>query len=144
MTIGTSISRSSFTLTLPHSAPQNCLVASRGGSKTSVSGGLAIQKIDGFLVAESCPDSIEATIACQTCAHCFGCLFCLFGQRFHFLIHFRVTDLDLFFVGYFFEQQRSLQVLNCLLALSRAQALKIHLLHLFGRQPLRRQRTQPA
>src|SRR6266850_739267 len=112
MTIGTSISRSSFTLTLPHSAPQNWLVASQGGSKTSVSGGLAIQKIDGFLVADSCPDSIEATIPCQTCAHCFGCLFCLLSQRFDLPVQLFFADVNLFFVGYLFEQQRTFQVLD--------------------------------
>src|SRR5882762_7866386 len=144
MTIGTSINRSSFTLTVPHSAPQNRWLHLRGGSKTSVLRGLAIQKVDGFLVADSCPDSIEATIACQTCAHRFGCLFCLFSQRLHFLIHFLVADLNFLFVSHLFKQQRSFQILNSLVPLSSAQALKIHFFHLFGGKTLRRQCPQSA
>src|ERR1700687_762449 len=113
MTMGTSICRSSFLFTrlrsLCHTPPCETVgCISKGGSKISVSGGLAIQQIDGFLVADSCPDSIEATILCQTCAYRFRCLFRLSRQRFHLTIHLFVADVDLLFIGHFLQQQRCL------------------------------------
>src|ERR1035441_5894977 len=49
----------------------------RGGSKWSalLLRGLTIQKIEGLFVADSCPDSIQAPIPCQTSAYSFRRLF---------------------------------------------------------------------
>src|SRR6266478_3596000 len=146
MTIGTSIIRGSFvfTFTLSTLLPRGRSRRLRGGSKWSASSsrGLAIQKIEGLLVADSCPNSIEAPIPCQTSAYCLGRLFRLSGQRFQFLIQLFIADLHVLFLRDPFEQQRSFYIVNGLLALSHAQTRQIHFLHLLSGQTLRRQRAQ--
>src|SRR5260370_28308947 len=101
--IGTSIIRGSFvfTFTLSTLLPRSRSRRLWGGSKWSASSsrGLAIQKIEGFLVADSCPDSIEAPISCQTRSYRFGRLFGLSCQRFQFPIQLFVADVPVLFLG---------------------------------------------
>src|SRR5260370_14690860 len=146
ITIGTSIIRGSFTFTFTLSTllPRGRSRRLWGGSKRSASSsrGLAIQKIEGFLVADSCSYPIEAPIPCQTRSYCFGCLFRLFGQRFQFPIQFFIADVHFLFLRHSFEQQRGFYIVNRLLALPRAQTVQIHFLHLPGGESFRRQRAQ--
>ena len=102
----------------------------------SVLRGLVIQKIEGLLVADSCPDSIEAPIPCQTSAYCFRSLFCLPCQRFNSSIKFFVADLHIFFFRYFFEQQSRLHIVDRLISLASPKTVQIHFLHLLRRSGL--------
>src|ERR1035441_8202774 len=92
ITIGTSIICGSFvfTFTLSTLLPSGRLCGSgedrNGPRHDGHLRGLAIQKLEGLFVADSCSYPIEAPIPCQTSAHCFRGLFGLFCQRFPLLI----------------------------------------------------------
>ena len=58
--------------------------------------GLVIQKIEGLFVADSCPDSIEAPILCQTSADRLRSLFRLLGQGGNLAIDFVLASFDFF------------------------------------------------
>ena len=97
MTIGTSIMFGSFTFTCHTPASTTCFVCGED-RKWSALCGLVIQKIEGLLVADSIPDSIERPIACQTCPDRLRSLFRLRRERFYLTIDFLVANLDLFLV----------------------------------------------
>src|ERR1700680_3191888 len=140
ITIGTNISCGSFTFTFH--TPDPAAEASRGIG--SDSRGLMIKKVEGLLVADSIPDSIQRPIACQTRPDSLRRLLRLLGQSYDLAIDFRITYLDLFLLGTFFQQQRSLHFLHRLIPLPAPQAVQIHLLHVFRLHTLSRQRPQSA
>src|SRR5579872_3347040 len=89
--------------------------------------GLTIQKVEGLLVADSIPDSIQRPIACQTRPDSFRRLFRLLGQSYDLTIDFRIADLDFLLLGDFFQQQRGLHFLHRLIPLHLPYAMQIHL-----------------
>src|SRR6202035_4636194 len=135
ITIGTNISCGSFTFTFH--TPDPAAEASRGIG--SDSRGLMIKKVEGLLVADSIPDSIQRPIACQTRPDSFRRQLRLRSQSFDLAVDFRIADLDFFLLGDFLPQQRSLHFLHCLIPLPAPQAVEIHLLHIFGLHTLRGQ-----
>jgi hypothetical protein len=61
--------------------------------------GPAVQRIQGFLIAQAMPNSIQPTILRQTRAHLLHCLFRLLREGFDFTIELLVADLYFFFVS---------------------------------------------
>src|SRR6266568_8416633 len=96
MTMGTNIICGSFTFTC-HTPAKHFW--SGGDLKASASRGLMIQKVEGFLVAESGSDSIEGAITCQTGANRLWCLFGLCSDGLNFPIDFLVADFDMLQIG---------------------------------------------
>src|SRR5580704_3563687 len=106
--------------------------------------GLMIQKVEGLFVADSIPDSIQRPIACQSRPDSLRCLLRLLSQSHDLAIDLRITDLDLFLLGDFLQQQRSLHFLYRLIPLPASQPVQIHLLHVFRLHALSCERPQSA
>src|SRR6185437_13479311 len=134
MTIGTSICLVVLSV-LPHSRPNNDRLGG-GGAKIAALRGLAIQEIEGFLVADSISDSIQRSIPCQSSADGLRGLLRLFCDRLNFLLHFLVAYLNFLFFRDLFQQQRRFYVLYRLVSLSGAKAGKVHFLDVFGAHAL--------
>ena len=62
-------------------------------------GGLTIQKLEGLLVADPVPDSIQRSITRQASADCIGRLVGLCRQRFNLAVNFLIADFDFFLVS---------------------------------------------
>src|SRR5579884_2495950 len=139
MTMGTSMLCGSLSLNFHTPARKS---GSWGDLNALCSGRLAIQKIEGFLVANPVADSIQRSITCQTSADCVCRLICLFSQRLNLTINFFVADLDFFFVSDLFEQQRSFHFLDSLLTLPGTEAGKIHFFHVLGAHALGSKRAK--
>src|SRR6476660_4566663 len=122
ITIGTSIIFGSFTFTCHTPASPTKFICEGGSKVVRFLCGLVIQKVEGLLVADSVSNPIERPIACQTCAHRFRRLFRLRCERFYFTIDFLIADLDFLQIRDPVQQQRSLNLLHCLVALPGAQA----------------------
>src|ERR1044071_7272531 len=65
-------------------------------------------------------------------------------QSFDLMIYFIVADLDIFRVSDLVEQEGSLDLLDGLVALSSAQAAKVHFFHVFGAHTLGGESAQAA
>src|SRR5579863_10063145 len=100
ITIGTNIRCGSFTFTF-HTPDPTTEASRRIGSDSR---GLMIKKVEGLFVADSIPDSIQRSIACQTRPDSLRRLLRLCCQSFDFAIDFRIADLDFFLLGDFFQQ----------------------------------------
>src|SRR5215469_10647040 len=142
MTMGTSIMRGSFSLTVH--TPARVFRISEGEFEALRSRGLTIQKIEGLFVADSIPDSIQRSITCQTSADRIRRLICLPGQSFNFPVNFLVADLNVLLVGDLFQQQTRFYFLHSLLALAGPKTPEVELLHVLGAHALRSQRSQSA
>src|SRR5271166_1328710 len=78
----------------------NFLPRVKGGKQNAAQlGGPAVQCIQGLLVADAMPNSIQSSILRQTRPHLLDRLLCLIGQRLQLAIKFLVADLNLFFVS---------------------------------------------
>src|SRR5579884_610857 len=126
MTMGTSMLCGSLSLNFHTPARKS---GSWGDLNALCSGRLTIQKIEGFLVANPVADSIQRSITCQTSADGVCRLICLLCQCLDLAVDFFVADFNFFFVRDLFEQQRSFDFLHSLIALSSAEAVKVHFLH---------------
>src|SRR5215469_5133068 len=142
MTMGTSIMRASFSLTVH--TPARVFRISEGGFEALRSRGLAIQKIEGLVVADSIPDSIERSITCQTSTNRIRRLISLLGQSFNFPVNFLIANLNVLLVGDPFQQQTRFHFLHSLVTLPGAKASEVELLHVLGTHALRSQGSQPA
>src|SRR5260370_31190411 len=141
MPMGTNIIRASFSLT-SLTPPRGSRVV--GGLKALRLRGLAVQKIEGLLVADPVPDSIQRSITCQTSADRIRRLIGLSCQSFNLAVNFLVADVDFFLISDLFEQQGSLHFLQRLFALAHSHAREVHFFHIFGAHALRRQSAKPA
>src|SRR5271157_4985178 len=106
--------------------------------------GPAVQRIQGLLVADAMPNSIQPSILRQTRAHLLHGLLRLVGQRLHLAVNFLITDLNLFCVSNLLQDQRRLYLAQGSLPLTGTQTTEVHALHIFGFHALRSQSTQPA
>src|SRR5271157_1711635 len=104
----------------------------------------AVQRIQGLLVADAMPNSIQPCIPRQTRAHLLYGLLRLVGQHLQLAVNLLITDLNLFCVSNLLEDQRRLNLAQCSLALTGTQTAEVHALHVFGFHALRSQSTQPA
>src|SRR5271157_5910710 len=83
--------------------------------------GPAVQRIQGLLVADAMPNSIQAPILRQTRAHLLDGLLRLFGQHLQLAVNFLITDLNFFFVSNLLQDQRRLHLAQCSLPLTGTQ-----------------------
>src|SRR6266436_5226584 len=118
ITIGTSIIFGSFKFTCHTPAPTTVAPAGED-RKWSALRGLVIQQVEGLLVADSVSNPIERPITCQTSPY-----------RLRGLLRLRSQSLDF--------------MTDFLVALSRSQAVQVHLFHVFRPHALGRQRAQAA
>ena len=101
--------------------------------------GPAVQRIQGLLVADAMPNSIQPSILGQSSANLFNGLLGLLRQGVQLAVEFFVADLNLFLVGNLFEYQRCFYLAQCAVALAGPQLGKVHALHVLGAHALRGQ-----
>src|SRR5271157_1157601 len=137
ITMGTSMFCRS--LTCPHFFPNG--QSGENGMQAALCGP-AVQRIQGLLVADAMPNSIQPPILRQTRAHLLDGLLRLVGQRLQLAVKFLITDLNLFCVSNLLQDQRHLNLAQCSLPLTGTQTAEVHALHVFGFHALRSQSTK--
>src|SRR5271166_6850417 len=111
-------------------AAQTSSLGSKGESRMQAAlCGPAVQCIQGLLVADAMPNSIQPSILRQTRSHLLDGLLRLVGQRLQLTVKFLVTDFNLLLVSDLLQDQRCLYFPQCSLTLTGAQASEVHALH---------------